>query len=482
MALRLPILAALSLLALAGCRKDETGPVTVSAIGGAPRLANPNRERLDAPSAYLLQSVAQGLVRFDATGDVAPGLAQSWIVSNDGLVYTFRLERAKWPDGTPITADQVVARLKAAASPASSNPLRPLLGAVDEIETMTDEVLEISLKAPRPNFLQLLAQPEMAILRAGAGSGPFVAAPRSDGAFLLTALRREEEEDAPAVTPVLLRGEASAMAVARFEAGESQLVIGGTFGDLAIARAAEVPRGSLVFDPVAGLFGLSFGRTDDGPLAKADVRQALAMAIDRPALVAALGVPGLQPRETLLPAGIEGLAAPAAPAWTASPLSARRAAAARALAPILRGKRLHILVAMPEGPGWRLVFALLRRDWATIGIDAARVRPNESADLHFIDEVAPISLASWYLRHFSCDASAVCDPAADLAMEAARTAPDQDKRREQLSNADRTLAAAAPFIPLAAPVRWSLAGNRLAGFRPNVFGRHPAGELVASAP
>ncbi|MEA3048907.1 MAG: peptide/nickel transport system substrate-binding protein [Sphingomonadales bacterium] len=481
MACRLLTLAALSLLALAGCRKDETGPVAVSAIGGAPRLANPNRERLDAPSAYLLESVAQGLVRFDATGDVAPGLAQSWIVSNDGLRYTFRLERAKWPDGSPITAEQVVARLKAAAVPASANPLKPLLGAIDEIETMTDEVLEISLKAPRPNFLQLLAQPEMAIVRGGAGSGPFVAAPSGD-AFLLTAPRRDDEDEDTAATPVLLRGEPAARAVARFEAGESQLVLGGTFGDLPIARAADVPRGSLVFDPVAGLFGLSFGRAGAGPLARAEVRQALSMAIDRPTLVAALGVPGLQPRETLLPAGIEGLAAPAVPAWTASPLPARRGAAARALAPILKGKRLHILVAMPEGPGWRLVFALLRRDWATIGVDAARARPNQAADLHFIDEVAPISLASWYLRHFSCDASAVCDPTADSAMEAARLAPDQDKRREQLSNADRTLAAAAPFIPLAAPVRWSLAGNRLAGFRPNVFGRHPAGELVASAP
>jgi peptide/nickel transport system substrate-binding protein len=483
MARRLLTFAALSLLAMAGCRKDETGPVTVSAIGAAPRLANPNRERLDAPSAYLLQSVAQGLVRFDATGDVAPGLAQSWIVSNDGLRYTFRLERAKWPDGAPITAEQVVARLKAAVGPGSANPLKPLLGAIDEIETMTDEVLEIGLKAPRPNFLQLLAQPEMAIVRGGSGSGPFVASPRGSDAFLLTAPHREEEdEEAAEATPVLLRGEAAAMAVARFEAGESQLVLGGTVGDLPIARAADVPRGSLVFDPVAGLFGLSFGRTGAGPLARPEVRRALAMALDRQALVAALGVPGLQPRETLLPAGIEGLAAPAAPAWTASALPARRAAAVRALAPILKGRRLHILVAMPEGPGWRLVFALLRRDWATIGVDAARVGPKATADLHFIDEVAPISLASWYLRHFACDSSAVCDPAADEAMEAARIAPDQDRRREQLSNVDRTLAAAAPFIPVAAPVRWSLAGNRLAGFRPNVFGRHPAGELVASAP
>jgi oligopeptide transport system substrate-binding protein len=477
-------LAAILLAPLAGCGPEGSGPVAVSAIGAPPRMANPNRERLDPPSAFLLQSVAQGLVRFDATGDPEPGLAQSWIVSNDGLRYTFRLARAQWPDGSRITAAQVVARLKAAGAPGSANGLKPLLGAIDEIEAMTDEVLEISLKSPRPNFLQLLAQPEMAIVRGTAGSGPWVAVPEKDGAVLLKAPSRREEEDGPEpAAPVLLRGEAAAMAVARFEAGEAQLVTGGTAGDLAVARNADVARGSLVFDPVAGLFGLSFGKVGTGPLSHPETRHALAMAIDRGTLVAALRVPGLSARDSLVPAGLEGIVTPAAPAWTASPLPARRAAARTALAGVMKGARLHIRVAMPEGPGWRLVFALLRRDWATIGVDAARVGPADaSAELHFIDEVAPVSLASWYLRHFSCEASAVCDPAADAAMEAARTAPDQPGRLTALAEADRSLAAAAPFIPLAAPVRWSLVSPRLTGFRPNLFGRHPAGELLGPAP
>ncbi len=38
---------------------------------------------------------------------------------------------------------------------------------------MTDEVLEISLRGPRPNFLQLLAHPEMAIIQSGQGTGPY---------------------------------------------------------------------------------------------------------------------------------------------------------------------------------------------------------------------------------------------------------------------------------------------------------------------
>lgn len=471
------------LLGLAACRDADTGPVTVTAIGGPPRFANPNRERLDPPSAFLMQSAAQGLVRFDADGDIEPGLAQSWIVSDDGLRYTFRLERAQWPDGTRITAQQVVARLKAAASPGSTNPIKPLLGAIEELEAMTDEVLEISLKSARPNFLQLLAQPELAMIRNGGGTGPLVPVPK-DGGLLLAPPVREEQDvpaDAPA-TPLLLHGEGASLAVAQFEAGESQLVLGGTFGDLGIARAASLPRGALVLDPVAGLFGLSFGRVGRGPLSKPEARQALSMAIDRGALVAALGISGLQPRESLLPAGVEGLQAPALPAWTATAFPARRAEAARALAPILKGSRLHLRVAMPDGPGWRVVFAFLRRDWTAIGVDAERVAAGAEAELHFVDEVAPATLASWYLRHFSCEASAVCNPDADIAMEAARTAPDQETRRARLAEADRTLAATAPFIPLAAPVRWSLVSPRLTGFRPNSFGRHPARELLRAAP
>jgi peptide/nickel transport system substrate-binding protein len=478
------LLAAAAALLAAGCRGQESGPIEVSAIGAPPRIANPSREPLDAASAFLVESTAEGLVRFDAGGDIEPGLAQSWIISNDGLRYTFRLARAKWPDGSPVTADQVVARLKAAAGGTSRNPLRPVLGAIDDVEAMTDEVVEISLKSPRLNFLQLLAQPEMAILNGAQGIGPFVARPQPDGAFLLAPPQRPEEEEAePAapLTPVVLRGEAAPRAVARFAAGEADLVLGGTVADLPYARAANLPVARLVFDPAAGLLGLSFG-THQGAVAKPEIRAALAMALDRGAIVAALGVPGLQPRETLLPAGIEGLAAPAAPAWAADPLPARRAAAFRLVAEAMKGAPLRLRVALPEGPGFRLVFAFLRRDWAAIGVEAVRVGPAAPADLRLVDQVAPAALASWYLRRFTCAASAICDPVADQAMDNARNAPDQAARRTFLAEADARLAAATPYIPIAAPVRWSLVSVRLAGFRPNVFARHPGGELVPATP
>jgi peptide/nickel transport system substrate-binding protein len=116
-----------------------------------------------------------------------------------------------------------------------------------------------------------------------------------------------------------------------------------------------------------------------------------------------------------------------------------------------------------------------------VGVAAERVGPSAPADLRLLDEAAPASLASWYLRHFACGGGLVCNDAADQALESARMAPNQDARRAALSEADRILAGDAPFIAIAAPVRWSLVAQRLTGFRPNPFGRHPAGELVRAA-
>jgi oligopeptide transport system substrate-binding protein len=474
----LPLVAA---LLLAGCGQEESGPIAISAIGSSPRILNPNREPLDPPSAVLQEAAAQGLVRFDSGGEIEPALAQRWIVSDDGIRYIFRLRKAEWSGGGRITAEQVVARIRAAAAPASRNPLKPILGAIDEIVAMPD-VIEISLKSPRPNFLQLLAQPEMAIVRGNQGSGPYRAQSRPDGSVALS-LPEEDGDDSPRpAPPLLLRGEPAVAAVARFGEREADLVLGGTLADLPLARAAGTPATQLRFDPAAGLFGLAF-TASEGPFERVETRQALAMAIDRPALAAALNVPTLQERRSLLPPGIEGLAQVSAPAWIREPLPARRARSAALLREAAgEGRRLRLRVALPAGPGMRLLFAHLRRDWAAVGVEAVRVPAGAPADLRLIDEVAPAGLASWYLRHFTCEASRICDPAADEMMAAARIAPDAASRRGLLANADRILAGLGSFIPLTAPVRWSLVAPRLNGFRPNAFGRHPVGELIEAEP
>lgn len=466
---------------LGGCEEPATGPITVSVVGAAPRLANPNLQPLDPPAAFLTEAVAQGLVRFDATGEIEPALAQSWIVSDDGLRYTFRIRRLTWADGQRVTAEQVASRLRASISRASRNPLKPVLFAIANVVAMTDEVLEIQLRGPRPNFLELLAQPEMAIMLNGRGTGPYRITGAGNAPMQLALPVPSEEERIEETRPgLLLWGQRPGVAVARFIAGEVELVTGGTIGDLAIARAASPPRGTLSFDRAPGLFGLAFA-SNAGPLAGAEARQALAMAIDRDAMATALDAPGFDTRVSLVPAGTAELPQPAGGAWAAMSMPMRREAAARIIAGLALEAPLRLRVAMPDGPGYRIVFAHLRRDWRRIGVDTVRVAPNDAAELRLIDAVAPANLPTWYLRFFTCEAGPICDETADEALQRARLAASPAERQAALADADRAMATLTPYIAIASPVRWSLVTRRLNGFRANAFARHPASELIAES-
>jgi peptide/nickel transport system substrate-binding protein len=135
---------------------------------------------------------------------------------------------------------------------------------------------------------------------------------------------------------------------------------------------------------------------------------------------------------------------------------------------------------MPDAPGYRLVFAHLRRDWRLIGVDAQAVPAGAEADLLLVDAVAAANLATWYLRRFACGTSAVCSAEADAVLDNARNARSAPERKAFLAEADRLLAEVTPFIPLTAPVRWSLVSPRLTGYQANPFARHFVGSLVAA--
>ena len=465
----LPIALAAALLA-GGCGQTDESPPRVVAIGEALRIVDPNRREPTPSDAVLMGAAAQGLVRLDAGGQIVPGLAERWSVSDDGRSYIFRLGDARWPDGARVSARAAARQLRAAAAPGSRNPLAGVLTGIEEF-VATNDVIEIRLAAPRPNLLHHLARPELAIVREGAGAGPYALSRDEDGGLTLRRTVADGEEERE--ERVRLRAARAASAVARFDGGAADLVLGGSWNDLPVARAADPPAAAFRADPAAGLFGLAVVDAS-GPLARAEVRRAMSMAIDRDALVAAAGLPGLAPRASLTGSGLSNLPSSAVPGWAAFPLPARQAEARR----LLDGARPTVRVAMADGPGHRLLFAHLRRDWAAIGVRAMRVDPARSADLRLVDEVAPSPGASWYLERFACARARVCDAAADAAIGASRLAPDPVARAADLSAADRALADAALFMPISAPVRWSLVAPRVTGFRTNPFAAHTLVDLV----
>jgi peptide/nickel transport system substrate-binding protein len=62
-------------------------------------------------------------------------------------------------------------------------------------------------------------------------------------------------------------------------------------------------------------------------------------------------------------------------------------------------------------------------------------------------------------------------------LDAARTAPVPAQRYALLYDAARRIDEAQLFIPLAAPVRWSLVSGRVQGFAGNRFARHTLTDL-----
>ncbi|GAA0733483.1 ABC transporter substrate-binding protein [Sphingomonas japonica] len=475
------LLPLLLVLFVAGCeRRPDDVPVVVSAIGGPARLVDPGRGQPSLASLLLADATAQGLVRFDANGQVEPGLAERWIVIDDGRSYIFRLRAAEWADGSPVTAEQVVARLRRATAPEARNAVSPYLSAIDEIVAMTPQVIEVRLSRPRPNLLTLFAHPALAIYGTGqrVGSGPFRIAERGaedivlQPAFDPSQASDEVEEPAPEDF-VRLRGERAAMAILRFAERESDLVTGGSFADWPLIEIADVAPNTLRIDPAIGLFGLAIVERT-GFLADAANRAAIAMAIDRGTLTAAFRQ-AWTPVQSVLPDQLDSADVPALPDWTASDLTERRAVAQARVA-IWRARNPvapPLRVALPPGPGSNLVWGSLAEAFAAIGLPIRRVAVREDADLRLIDAVAPYESARWFL----VTACRLCSAETIAAIDAARDAPDAAARSALLAQADIAVARETPFIPIAPPLRWSLVAPRLAQWQANPYAWHPLNRL-----
>jgi oligopeptide transport system substrate-binding protein len=468
-------------LGLAGCSGSESrDPIAMSVVGQSLTLGNPDRGALSAASAVLNGAVAQGLVAFDAAGQVEPALAERWIVTSDGLSYIFRIREASWSDGKPVASAEVAQSLKLHMSGSGGNPLRGLFAGVSAVIPMTGQVIEIRLRSPEPNFLQLLAQPEMAISRAGLGTGPYFIHSKRDG---VTRLRVVPEPGATATegvddkalqsSDIRVRAERMAKGIARFQAGGIKYLTGGTFADLPLANAANPSSTEFQLDAAYGLFGFIVA-DNGGYLADREVRTALSIAIDRDALLQRFGVRDWQTSFSILPLQLDSASQPNVLGIMQEPYR-ERLLRARAL---MSGKKKgSIRVAMPEGPGARLLFAELASDWTAIGVSAVRVGMNQPADLRLIDEVAPISSAIWYLRRLSCIPGAICSTDSVEATNTAITSADLPTRSVAIAKADAALVVSQNYIPVALPLRWSLVSPELTGWKSGAFAVHPLRHL-----
>ncbi|MES2175354.1 MAG: ABC transporter substrate-binding protein [Pseudomonadota bacterium] len=474
--------AGLALLA-GGCSDEGRDPVVVSVMGDRDDFAKPLAHLPDPGAKLILEATAQGLVAFDAGGEILPALAQRWIVEDGGRSYIFRLRRAFWANGARVTAPDVARMLMARIeSLRRLDPDGPL-DAVQAVVPMTGEVIEIRMAAPRPYVLQMLAQPQMAVLSRDGGTGPYRRRTQGNAQFL-TPIDRTSGDDVAVDEPVppwqtrVLRAERAALAIIRFREGNAALVLGGRFTDLPLLVPAGIDRDNVRVDPVRGLLGLAVtgrGKLLDDPA----IRAAINMTIDRSQLPTQFPLGGWATSERILPDAMDLGRRPTDPSWSALSLAQRRAqgAANVSIWRAANGAPSPLRIALPTGPGATLLFGLLRRDLAAIGLPAQRVTINADADLRLIDEVAAYDSALWYLGRIGCARKIHCSDVADAQLQAASLASSPEERTARIAEAEAQMVAHDGYIALGAPVRWSLVAKRLTGFQPSARARHPLNHL-----
>lgn len=97
---------------------DTEGAYT-EAVAGVPQFINPLLAQYNPVDQDLTALIFNGLTRANGQGELEPDLAQSWEVSEDGLVYLFRLRQdIRWQDNEPFTADDVLFTINLIQDPA----------------------------------------------------------------------------------------------------------------------------------------------------------------------------------------------------------------------------------------------------------------------------------------------------------------------------------------------------------------------------
>lgn len=481
--IRLALLA-LSMITAQGCGRRSEGPLPVALIGEAAAF-NGTGVRLPLAGQVFRAATTEGLVGFDEDGRVVPAIAQRWIITDDGASYIFRLRDGAWPDGTAISAETAAAAIRKALAALKGTALGLDLAGISQVRVMATRVLEIDLIAPEPDFLTLLAQPELGLPRGKLGAGP-MKAKRENGQLILSLIPPEkrglppQENFASRTRTLEIELVSASRGVARFNDGFVDALLGGRIDSLPLAQVAGLARGNVQLDPVIGLFGIMIDN-EEGFLAEPPNREALALAIDRDALIAGFNIGGWQSTTRIVAADIPGDLGTVGERWVGMAMAQRRALAAERVArwrttgepaPALR-------IAMPNGPGSQLVFSHLRSDLSAIGITLSRVGEAVPADLRLIDVAARYGRAAWFLNQLACTAhKAACSQAGDARLAEARAARDPRERAALLGEAEAEITSANGYIPIARPLRWSLVRSSVTGFSPNPLGWHPLPPLA----
>lgn len=480
-----------ALLCAIACAAPESAPpagTVVVALESAPAVLDP-RFTTDANSSLVAALVTDGLTDDDERGEPVPALADWERVSP--TEYRFRIRpEARFSDGTPVTAADVVATYRSILDPALGSPKREALTAISVLAAPDERTVVIRLGQVSAPFLEATNLGILPARLTGAGplapldvvgSGPFRVAAALDGGGVELAPNAYAAGGPPRLARLRFRvvpdGVVRALELA---SGSVHLVQNALEPDLLPWLAAR-PDLEVIRSPGSTFqyLGMNFR---DPRLADRRVRQALAYGIDRDAIVHHVLRDAAHPATGLLP-----------PAhWAYEPNVARYA---------YDPTRARMLLGQ-AGLGGEVAAALRRFSYKTSTVELRRriaeVFQHELGDIGLGLDVRSYEWATFYsdvrsgnfqlyslvwvgvrdpdvyYRVFhsrmvppaGSNRGAYGNPALDELVAAARATDDRVERRRLYGEVQRLAADDLPVVPLWWADNVVVKSRALAGFRP----------------
>ncbi|MFP4190532.1 MAG: peptide ABC transporter substrate-binding protein [Candidatus Hydrogenedentota bacterium] len=471
------------------------------------------------PEHMILAGLFEGLVIMDPeTLEPLPGVAESWDISEDDLVYTFHLrDDARWSNGDPVTAHDFVYAWNRILAPELGSEYAYMLHCIENaeaynegdlddfgevgVQALDDQTLEVTLEDPTPYFLALQIHytfypvHQDTIEAFGAmdergtewtRAGNMV----SNGPFELTewqpnqVIRTKANEHYWDAGTVQLNG-VNFYPIDDLQTEERSFRNGELHwtGDMPINRIDWYRKNRpevLEINPYLGTYYFRFNVTRP-PLDDARVRRAFAMAIDREGIVENITRGDEQPAAHLTPPDTEGfLPGPELP------YDVERAQELLAEAGYPDGEGLpsvdllyntsenHRIIAQAIQNMWRNNLGakvnLLNQEW-TVYLSSMSNLNYDIARAGWIGDVNdPINFLECFVTDGGNNRTGYSSEEYDSLIAAARREADPQRRSEILREAETILMEDAPIAPLYFYTRKNLRSPDLRGFEPNIRG------------
>lgn len=510
------LVATLALLAACGPAVDqETVANTLQrAIPTDPESLDLHKAR-SMQAAHVLRDLGEGLVAYSASGELVPGAAERWDVSDDGLTYTFHLrDNARWSNGDALTATHFVAGMERLVNPATAAFYAEFLADVAAASAPDERTLVLTLARPTPYLLSLLTHPATFPVHPPslAEHGDSFARPGklvSNGAYRLeawvpgsiVALRRNEHYWNNAATAidavnyhVIVQDNSE---LNRYRAGE--LHITSTVPPDSFEQVREAYGEQLKIAQYLGVYYYGYNLTRPPFKDNAALRQALSMAVDREQLATRIIGRGEVPAYSWVPSAVANYEPPVMS--FASLSKAEREAIARRLykeAGYGPDKPLRVELRYNTSDSHKKIALAVQSMWREVlGVETTLINEENKVLLENMRaaEVTQVYRSSWIGDYNDAHtflsvlrggvpsnmpryANAEYD---DLLARAAAQ-PDLERRRLYLEEAERVMLADHPAIPLYFYVSKHLVSPRVAGWGDNVLDYHYSQHLSLSAP